>query len=277
MPFTVKYTTIFSSPDTGWTESYFFSSSSDNLALLSAQVLPITQKRRFLLGAEAYIKAQRLSIELNEDGSKRRGDSKLMRFFYQGVQAHPCAQRDLALQVLFANVDSTRRKLTFMGGIWDEVSTTAGAYNPGVGNWQSYMNSWIAAMLAQGMGWIGRQPVAAGTISGYTSDADNRITFTLTAPGIFGAGPYSTQQVNIRGLNVTSILNGPLLVTPLSATTCITFKPVAAFPFVSPGIMSRYTSALLIASTIDPQAIMTRERGRPLLVSPGRRANRPKG
>lgn len=285
MPAIIKYTLIIDGPGHGFSESLFVPFDTENLISAADTLFAVTQKRAPLLGAQHNIKAQRVSVEVTTTGAARRGDSRLKKVFLPGTQARPSAEANVSLQCLFANFDSSKRKLMFQGGPWRDIFPFDDAFDIGVGNFQQFFNSWKTSLIALGAGWMGQVEIGNPVlITNYVADVNFNVTFTLAAPGISWA-TLKNQQVRIKGLNNGSVLNGQQLVRPIDALHCITVKPIAAGAFQVPGFMTAYTKAFIglapgttggLTGTIEPQNPMTRERGRPLLVSVGRRPARPR-
>lgn len=277
MPFLIKGTWIFESRQTGWTESLYWNQSTGNLNTAYQTAFAVGDVRKQLLGDTGSIKAIRVSVEANELGQPVVGDSLLS---YARLAPDTLLEEEdsnTALQVIFRTSDATKRKFLFLRGIWDSIVQVGGVYNKDANGWVTKFNAWKTEVIGQAMGWVASSRSTAGTITNYVMDANGFITFTLAAPGIFGAGPnYTPQKVRISRLNGRSTLNGTMIVFPTSATTATSAQPHAAAPFKSNGIMFGYTKALVLASTIEAQKIVTRKAGAPLLGSVGRQKAKPK-
>jgi len=274
VPAIVKATLIFQTGSFGWTESFLWAVLSNDLNLQNASLQVIAQKRAALLGAQSFIKAQRVSFESDQDGNAVAGDSFLAYNRYNGAQTPTSDDPDTAVLVTMRNLVAQHRRNMFLRGIWDDVNGQGGFYLPSVAGWQSAFNSWAAAMLARQAGWWHNTKSAPKVVSNYVmASPSGYVTVTMELDA-FGAGPYVKQVVRFQGINVTSPINGTQLVTPISATECVLEKPLALLPYTGGGVMFTYTRSIDVASTIDAQKIVTRRAGAPLLQSRGRRRGR---
>lgn len=281
----LKITNFFEGRSHGWTESYFAGFATNDLGSAYVNIaLPIANDRAQLLGDPCYIKAIRVSVERNDDGTTVLRDSYLQyvkilpAFGSAEVTRKLAADSDVALQVIWQNATNQLRKFIFLRGIWDDVETAGGEYVP-VGSWNGRLNNWRATLFAKSVGWDSKPQFAKTIITNYATDAGNHITLTL-AGAIFGNPPvglpYPYTQVRISKLNNKSVLNGLLTVLPLSPNTCITVAPIAAGPFISPGTLTTYSHLFIPAANIRAQKIVTRKAGAPLLESRGRVRAKPK-
>lgn len=280
MPFTMKGTLIFEGLGNGFTESYFWQASNNDLQFaLEYLRANVVAKRQPLLGAQHYIKAWRVSVEYNEQGQPVRRDSRLQRTYLPGTAGQPSAQRDISLQVLFNNWDSSKRKLLFMGGVWKAINPEADAYNPNAAGWGTQFNAWKASLILNNFGWVGTTSIQQRLITSYTR-VDGLVTgFTFGGTGFAWPAGYDTVAIRVSGVNTKSVVNGVQLVRPGTANTATLVKPIAAGPFLLPGTATLNTRGFIglaappgsqQTGTVEGQVIMTRERGRPLLASRGR-------
>lgn len=273
----IKATLMFQTNSFGWSESFFWNApGSEDLIPQGASLQVIAQKRAALLGAQSFVKAQRVSIEVNENNEPVVGDSFLEYFRYNGAAVPAADDPDTAVLVTMRNVTASRRRNMFLRGIWDDVNGLGGFYLPGTPGWQSAFDTWRAAMLARQVGWMSRTQVNVVGISTYTMDPDTgfvQVTLNAAAPQIVAG---KVQSVRIRGVNVTSPLNGTQLIRGIDSTHFWIEKPLALVNYQFGGEVIFYTSALEVASTIGPQKIVTRRAGAPLLQSRGRRRAKPR-
>jgi hypothetical protein len=272
----VKATLIFQVQSFGWSESFFWQVSSNDLNPQMASLQVLAQKRAALLGSQAFVKAERVSFERTDAGLPVVGDSLLQYIRYNGSTVPGADDPDTAVLVTMRNLVAARRRNMFLRGIWDDVNGAGGFYLPTVGGWQSAFNNWAAAMLARQAGWMARTVVNTVGISGYTVDPDTGfVLVTLNAP----AGQLvvnETQQVRIRGVNVTSPINGTQLIRAKSETEFWLEKPLALIAYQFGGEVLFYDQHFEAAATIDGQKIVTRRAGAPLLQSRGRRRAKPR-
>lgn len=277
MPATIKATWVFSQRQQGWTESLYFQQTTEDLRAAYSKAFSLAQKRAALIGIQTSITAIRVSIEINNAGDRVVGDSLLNYVNLAPAISTTSEDASTALQVIFRSGDAVRRKLLFMRGIWDSIVDAGGQYNDTVGDWATKFSAWRSEVISGGWGWLYTRPNLIGTINGYEVSPQGFVSFALASPGIFGPGPYpGPVKVRVARLNGRSVLNGTLIVQPLTAGTAITTKPRAAAEFTSPGTMRTYLTEFIPAATIDGQKIVTRKAGSPLLVSRGRQRVSPK-
>lgn len=291
MPYTIRGTFIFGGTEHGWEEILCFEQSDDNLTTAIGTMDTIAELRKVLLGAEYYIKAVRAQVVLDNAGNPIKGGSRVSRKRYTSPLNMPGDNPDSALLLSFYNTKSTKHRNMFMGGIWDDIDVQGGRFVNTPAGWISAFNSWRTAIQTimgtpttypegpAAAGWINSIKSPAYPVVGYTSGASQYITFTLTGNPFAGMTNGQTTTVRFSKMAGTnkSVLNRLMPVRVLTDNTCITVYPIAAAPSVADvGRMYRYTYQLLKAPAINPEEIRTRERGRPLLVSPGRRGNRAK-
>lgn len=273
----IKATLMFQTNSFGWSESFFWNApGTEDLIPQGASLQVIAQKRAALLGAQSFVKAQRVSIELNNNNEPVVGDSFLEYFRYNGASVPAADDPDTAVLVTMRNQTASRRRNMFLRGIWDDVNGLGGFYLPGTAGWQSAFDTWRAAMLARQVGWMSRTQVNVVAITGYTVDPDTgfvQVTLAAAAPQLT---PGLVQQVRIRGVNVTSPLNGTQLIRGIDSTHFWLEKPLALIAYQFGGEVIFYSQALEVASTIGPQKIVTRRAGAPLLQSRGRRRAKPR-
>jgi hypothetical protein len=280
MPVRYKHTLIFSGRNKGWSESYYTEPTSVNLQSQLTLCQIAATARAQMLGAEYSIQALRVQQTEDAGGApvKRVGDLN-QAVNLPGPAAWEGAQSDLSVLFDWATVNRDAHKFVFCGGIWDACSVLGGVYSPPP-EFNTAWQTWGVKCVEAGYGWLSRVPAAPVAVSNYVQD-ENSGTVTLT----FGASLFegaSNTPVLIRVSGLPSIggmstLNGDLLVYPLSATTARTKDRIAVFPFIGPGRANRFTNVFKRMSFITPEKIVSRERGAPLLQSPGRRSARARG
>lgn len=283
----MKWTLILQRGGRGWTESYFRSSDTGNLYDEIDPMLVYAQARAGLLGKGAFVKGLRPSIEFDPAGVAVVGDavSNLVSVFGNGQE--PIENEDDALLVTWSSANGTRRKNQYLRGIWQSITNADGNFTP-TANFITAFTQWYNAVITAKIGWITRTPVLPkATISNYTQTTDFRVTFTCTSD-VFTDAQVSAGlpvAVNVRGLNTKSKLNGTQLVIPSTKRVSTTVKPIAVFPFLSPGFMNRFATALILPNVptgstkqaIAAKRIVERRPGAPLFESRGRRSAVPKG
>lgn len=271
VPFTIKATLFFQVNSFGWTESFFWLTTSNNLVVQSAALNVIAQKRAVLLGSQAFIKAQRVSVEYDDLGAKRVGDSFLSYNRYNGSGTPGADDPDTAVLVTARNLVAQRRRNMFLRGIWDDVNGAGGFYLPTIAGWQTAYNSWMVAMLTQAAGWMASDRRGEFNLVTYTMSPTSGTVNVQLEGTPFLAPNDARQEVRFSGVNNKSALNGMKLVDPVDVDNCNLVKPLALLPYSFGGKMIAYLNHFEQFSTIDAQKIVTRRAGAPLLQSRGRR------
>lgn len=282
----IKGTMIFEGGAFGWQENLFWTGSASNLNAATAALDFIAQKRAPLLGAEQFIKARRVSVELDEALLPVRGDAQLRKLpIYVGTPTQPSVLPGTCVQLRHENPNGTKHRNTFLHGVWDIIESSDGVYVPGAGpGWGGFMSAYLSALLgAAGVitGWLSRTNTApdGAQVVNYQEDESGQITFTTTA-NVFASGDVGKRRhIRISGINAPnrSSLNGEWVVKVLSTSTCQTIIPVSAFPFVTSGKILAFTYAFQPATTIIEENMAFKSVGRPTLVRRGRAARRPRG
>jgi hypothetical protein len=276
-PLLVKGTIVFDGVRHGWTESYWWISSVDDLNPNADFLGTVVPKRAKMLGTQSGIQAYRVSFETDAAGNPVLGDS-VLRYITQPGNADPDwsnDEEDVGVLATWRNLDAKRRKNQFVRGTPDAIDVENGRFDTGLAGWQSAWNAWVGVMVGKPTGWVTRTKVKVVAVTGYSTDPDSgQVVYTVPA-GTFGAGPYKQQVVRVAGLNTQSVLNKQQIVLPTSDTEAHTVKPIAAGPFVTQGKMTTYDFGFVACANIYAQKIVTRRVGAPLLVSHGRRKARP--
>lgn len=278
MPYTQKHTWIFAGNQKGWSESLYIEGVAGTIEagrVIAFQVAPL---RAQLLGAGLYIKAIR--IQAVEDGAgnplKRRGDT-FQGLNFSGVATEPAAAPDLSALIDYVNAVGDRHRVGYLGGIWDSISTNFGSYTPSP-LWNTALIAWQAKILSFGYGWKGRTPGPDFVLSGYTQQANGQVLLTCqgTPFATEGTAPFVVRVHDLPSVGGKSLLNGDLVVTKNSDSTCTTVARIAVTPFVADGFLNKFTYSFQEIGNLGVEKIVSRERGAPLLESPGRRRARPR-
>jgi hypothetical protein len=185
-----------------------------------------------------------------------------------GIAAHP----DLSLLIDCQTAGNRKHKTVYLGGIWRSIVDNFGAYVPSAG-WNDKLADWKGKLVALGYGWRSRTPSARVQITGYDVDAEGFVTVT-TAGTPFAAITTDKFTANIRGLPTIgkqSPLNGERVMVKLTANTCKTTESFALLPFAGVGFLNTFTYGFSAIADLAGEKVVSRERGAPLLQSPGRR------
>jgi hypothetical protein len=264
---------VFGGGQKGWTESYYIRNVQTSIPAGKAVLDQLAISRAGLLGAGLYIKA--LRVQEVEDAANnpvlRVGDT------FQGASivspntqqpAHP----DLSLLLDCTTQGLRRHKLIYLGGIWDAIEDNFGTYVP-TPTWTVKLADFISKLITYGYGWRSRIPSMKDTITGYTVDDAGFVTITTTgSPFVDITAPKFL--VNIRGLPTIggqSPLNGERLVTKLANNICKTVESIYVGEFVGTGFLNTFGYTFEQIAAVGAEKIVSRERGAPLLESPGRR------
>lgn len=259
----------------GWSETYARDGGGvTNLAALADfDRDTIWGKRAKCCGLQTRIFAQRVSF------TDQLGDSQLN---YIDLQPNTFESEDAntAVLVVGQNSNNTRRKNIFMRGVADAVVVLGGEVDRGFALFDASFKAWRDAMIQNAYGWIGTQANTEHPVLGYTTDAENRIVFTLGGPGI--AAPAVGNKVRVRGKNMgigkPSVLNSTFVCIRDNNTSVKTNKPTAAFPYPGTGgFLVTKTTNLITMANIRLQKVVERKAGKPSYVSAGRAAVRPRG
>lgn len=279
-----KLTWAFSGPDHGATESWYFYRPTQSVQDAFAFIDDLKDKRKVLLGAQWSMKAQRVALIKNNDGTNVTRVSKLSKFSLTSPISMPAAETNISLQVLCADSNQVFKKLTFLAGPWDIIFPFADSYDPSKGNWSTYFNAYASSLIAHNCGWMHAATTFQLPITGYTFSATTgHTTFTLAAPGFSWVAGVPV-RVSVSFPLSKSPLDGTYLVVPIDNVLAITAKPMPASTFVVPGTMKiqagtfvnlATTNGAGAPGTVEGENPMTRKRGRPLYVSRGRLPAKP--
>lgn len=282
----IRGTLIFEGGSHGWVEGYYWTGPAGNLAAATTALDFIAQKRAVLLGAENFIKARRVSVELDDANLPVRGDAQLRKNpVYIGTQTQPSAVPGVSLQLRWENANGSKHRNSYLRGIWDSVESADGVYLPGSGpGWGGAMSAFISSLLGGAgviTGWLSRVNIAPvdSQVLGYTEEATGQILFTFSAATFAPGDIGKRRHIRISGLNapVASILNREWIVTVKSTATAETIIPVSAFDFTSPGKVKVFDYGFQPAVTILEEGVVFRAPGRPTLARRGRSPRRAMG
>lgn len=252
MPTLIKILTIFAE-DTGfgWSEVHYknVASSSPNLqTVLSAYIASVAPLRAAMLGRGTSIVGFRASYPRANAIASLSSKITLVP-----DTTNPSATYANSLAIQFIDSTFTRKKIVHVRGFWDTVDEDSGytpVFAPG---WEDRYFAWKDSLIAGTYGW----PTASQTnsftrtVTGYTSDTNELVTFTLAdaLPETIAVNQIFTARFS-RLNNSKSVLNRTLLVKKLTATTVITTSPIAAGKFTGEGKLSyRATEFVAYAST----------------------------
>jgi hypothetical protein len=286
----MKATWIFAGVQHGWTEQLYFQQSDSNLTTAIARVDACAELRKQMLGQEYTLKATKVKLVSSDDVTIINGGSRVSRVDRVSSYQFPGAQVDVCLMISFYDQDSRFRKTMFMGGIWDGIEVEGGKFvrtDPTFlslfTQWRNYITTQLGVTMSTpsgpaAAGWLRMTRGLKYSVLGYESDENQYVTINVTStPFTQPAGTQLLVRLAKMAGEKKSVLNGLVPVQVVDTNSVKTISPIACAP--SPGVvgnLSLYTYSLIKAPIINPEEIRTRERGRPLLVSPGRRPNRPK-
>lgn len=263
-----KCTMVFLGRKHGWTESWWQSNSETDYQNPMDQLQSLADKRAKLLGQECKIEALRVSLE------GTAGDGFLKYVNIPGVAQKSAAEHDVAVLVTVRNQLNTRRKHAFLRGIWDDAEAANGDYIKDLAGWKDNMSTFLksltaTAQTAQQWGWYGVDVKTKKNVTGYTVDANNRVTFTVADPIFDPLDVNKMKSLRLTGLNGKSSMNGVYVCQVLSTTTCITRFPYKTVPYKFGGTMQDVTKTFIKIYGADDQRITSRKVGSPLLASRG--------
>lgn len=283
MPFIIRTTFAFAGLEQGWSESFYWQQSTDNLATAETTVTPIAQKRARLLAADYTLTIGRNTVveEVGVGKVLRRSDIFEPRL--RGVTAwtEP-AQPNEALMCLWQTGDNTKSKIQYMRGLPSGVTDTGKTPVLGFGTFLSNFNAWRESLVFIAAGWLTTAPTQTRTIETYTTVQQSGIvSFVFGAPGfVWPVLPGQRTRIYIK-LPGKSPLDGPLIVVPSDATHAMTANPIGVAPQIPGQIGSasiRGSSLVTLAPAapgspagmIHPQRMVTHKTGRPSYASRGR-------
>lgn len=263
----IRCTLFFRQEGYGWTESYFKDGPSNDPSSYADEITLLAQKRAKCSGQQTYITNARTSVE----GVFR--DAFLLGFVGNGIRG--TFQRDsdnptTALLLRCRNQASTKFKNNFMRGIWDDVVTAGGKYNP-TAEFQAALNDYVAQVFAGAWGWLGATSVAQANVLTVTQLASGLVGVTVDADLTAGPFPLDT-TVRISGVLGATQINGSPIVRFTDARTLATRRRISIFPYQAEGKVRLNTKTVIPIFVIAPQRIVERRVGRPSYLSRGRRS-----
>ena len=273
MPYRQKHTWIFSGPQKGWSESLYIENISPDIPTGITLAQTIAEKRAACLGNGLSIKAVRVQQVEDELGAAvtRIGDTN-SGTQYPSPASQTAIAPDTSLLLDCVTAGFTLHKKMYMGGIWKVISDNFGTYVPTAG-WNTVFNNWASSVIAAGYGWVHRIPTPKVPTDTITSDI-NAIVTVKCAAGTFAAWPTTPMKANITDLATVgkpSPLNGERLFVKVDDDSIKTLESVATGPIIGTGFVNWWTFSFRQIGVIGPEKIRSRERGAPLLESPGRR------
>jgi len=286
MPKVLQCTAYFGSDaGRGWSESHHL-----EVATPVGDLLPYLQSfktlndnfRRPLLGKDRYLAGLKVSYP-TDDGNIASAAYRYQPVAYPGNTRDGCAPSVSALARL-GDATNTKFSGCNLRGFWDDVekneelnfTTAAGKA------WRSLLSSYIAGLVQGGYGWLAADSAFTrrGVVTGYATDADGFVTFTVQvdqgpALPIAGTPPFS---IRVAGLNNSkSVLNNTHIVAPVDATHVKTVLRTAALPFQEAGTFVQIVTGLVPYTGLQYVILARRAMGRPTSSSPARLSARPRG
>lgn len=270
-----RCTTAFSGSKEGWTESFCFSLSTDQVGDAANQLLVLHQLRAQMLGREYVIDGYRVSKIRDNVGAVVRRVPFLVQQEFAPSDLLKKNEGDFDAICLIArgtNDQGDKSSQHFLGAPPDSACINGGKYDPTGNGIGGKFNSWRSELLAKRGGWMHQPPTSDVTVDGYTQNVNQTVTLTFQAGTFVGPFPGAVTKIRCRGINNGSQLNRQLLVVPLTATTARTVEQIAVQPFVSEGFAKVYgTIATFVQfAGLEVGKIGAHKRGRPLFTTPGR-------
>ncbi len=281
MPYLFSHTLVFEGSGHGFSETMWFEMPTSSLALAYANIADIKVKRAALLGAQHYVKGERVALRRTDGGVKVTRRTKVHKGYYPGNGAQASEDSNTSLQVLMTTGDEAHKKLTFMGGPYAAIFPQADSFAP-AGAFTTNFNAWVALLKSQKMGWLASVVAEEKPVTGYVFDPDTgHTTYSFGGGGFTWDVLHKPKKISIEFPLSRSPLDGVQIVVPDSATVAVTAKPRPAKPYTIDGIARRYDYIFVglgpvgdgSAGSVVPQNPVSRKRGRPLLVSVGRSPN----
>lgn len=275
----LKFLTKFRSTEGyGWTEVHYKLSTSDNPQLntqLQSFITNVCAARAQILGAGCAITGARVSYP-------RAGAiaSYGLRIFYPGPLEKNSSSQDDSLAIVFNDTTYTKQKVLHLRGFWDAVETNQ-AYHPEVpeaAGWTERLIAWKTTLIDGSYGWPSKVPAdsAKGDKVTYVVTGDNKVTFTLQAPGMPAATVGTIQQVRFSKFNNSkSILNRALLVSVDTALSLTTVQQVGAGPMLTKGRFNFRAPGFVGYANTGSISLGERRMGKPLDHYPGRSRAKP--
>ena len=286
MPANLKCTAFFQSDaGKGWSESHYReipTPAGSLLPYISAFNAMMEGARVPLLAADCFLKATRVSYPTVT------GNIASSPFKYAPVRRPANKETgsapSVAAMARMGTSSNEQFSSIFLRGFWDDVEsdeeldfTTAKGKT-----WRSLLTAYISALTQTPYGWLALDTALTrrGEVTGYTSDVNGFVTFTLNIQEgpplpIAGSPPF---QIRCAGLNDSkSILNTTHIVTVVNATQVKTVLRTAALPFTEAGKFTQIVTGLVPYTGMQYCILARKAMGRPTSSSPARLPARPRG
>lgn len=264
----IKGTMFFTANNRGWTESWWTNRVTGNLLDAFNLLRTVCRARANLLGRGAELTAARVSNE------QVLNDSYVEYLNASNADETPqdLADLDIGILTTAADVANTHRKHTFLRGFYDSIEVDGGKFiGKGSAAFTRQFQAYVDALKIGQWGWPGVGLKFPSPLTGYSLDADQRITFVATNP-IFGIIPFGQPtKVRVGFVTGSQRVNGEHLVIPLTINTCRTVYPLAVSPGGSGGRITAATQIFYQMDTLRAERIAPRKSGAPLLQPAGRR------
>lgn len=266
----------------GWSETHHSPGSAEpiNLAPLLTQFRQIMiDQRRPLLGRDGFYIGCRASYRT---ATKRVASAPILEAPGKpGTQAVGSVKtwttsQEAAAKLRMGNAGQTAFSDIYLRGFWDDVESAGELdFTSAIGaNWKSLADSYVAALVQAGYGWLGIDPALTtrGAVTDYTIDVDQHVTFTVSVTDGPALPAIGTRiQIRVARLNNSkSILNTTQVVTVISPTTVRTVQPTAAGSFTGPGTYTYAVKSFLAYNAVQYWKLARRACGRPFGLSRGR-------
>lgn len=274
MPYTQKHTWFFQGAAKGWTETLYLRNVSPTTAAGLVIAQQIAAARAAMLGAGIQIHAIRIQEVENAAGApvERVGDN-YQNQIYPGPASPQGAHPDISLLADCISPGDRKHKVIYLGGIWRTIVDNFGQYTPSAA-WTDAFTNWATKVVNFGYGWRARTPSPKVQITNYTVDDNGFVTITTSGTpfSLFGDEPFLANIRKLPTIGKLSPLNGERLLVKLGNNTAKTVESFGLLPFAGVGFLNTFTYGFETIAGIGPEKVVSRERGAPLLQSPGRRS-----
>jgi hypothetical protein len=286
MPYTIKTTWYFAGYEQGFSESFYWTKSNNDLNDAETLVTPLMQKRAALLAKGYTLIIGRNAIVEGLAAQKIKRQVDIFEPRIAGRDSWAAAAPNYSLMCVWQNALNTEKKPQYMRGIPAGLGDLGKLPNLAYGTWLSYFNSWRSAMVAFPAQWRITSATQNASITNYVMSATTGIvTLTFGGAGFtWPVNPGYQTPVYVKLPNKNP-MDGSLLVVPVDATHAYTARPygVQPFPVGQLGVAEIRTPTLTslapapggtTTGAIHPQRIVTHKTGDPSSASRGRVANR---
>lgn len=272
-----------------WSESYFADFNLPSFAAITPTAVKLADLRIAMCAPPVEIVSYSVSTPVE---AGQRGQTKNIVPIRTATGWGEQAAGDPATSVnaSFQNFATQKSRRLYMRGVPDSVVTDFGQLkSTAYGTWKGLFDAWASYLLALPnsgstgpvYGWLSREPVGAPAKCEYVIPVGGYLPVFTATPALFaGIDEESLRYVRVSGLNGrNSTLNREFVVRILSESTCQVVQPIAAFPMISPGQIRLYAEepVFVPANLIEVSKTGTRRPGSPLLNTPGRAKDRPRG